>query len=268
MSDDLLHDLRELPPSSLDISPDFYERVMTTARRRQRVKRAGIAGVAASVVGAVVAVSVSLSSISSTARLDPVTPASPSAATATPAPSPTTSPEPSASPMTSPSAAPTSVSVLPPVPATTSAPVAVVSYPPLAYANLPSPCPNGYTGDTTAAGFVVVCIPPGYLPGPGASGCPEGSTLTQGPALCYTKQGAFVPFSGGPDVPPIASASLPPPTTCQGGYAQAGHSLCAPAAYVPRAGYSCPAGSVLGTDPGFCFTSAVRDTIVAPVPNS
>ena len=133
MTEDLQRDLRELPPPSLDVPTDFYERVMHRARRRQRVMVFGSTGLAAAVV----------------------------------APNPSS------------------------------------SLPPISLTSLPTPsCQSGY-------------LPAGTL------------------------------------------------TTVSG------FLHCVPAAYLPRAGYACPAGSEFATSPApLCFTSATKDTIVAPVPSS
>jgi hypothetical protein len=151
----------------------------------------------------------------------------------------------------------------------TSAPAVVVDYPPLSYANLPYPtvCPSGYVADNAvASGMVIDCVPPAYMLSNGET-CPAGSSITQGGEECYslTQKGMIVAVSGA-NLPPVDSASFPKPA-CQSGYSQAGYGPCAPDAYVPRAGYACPAGSILGTNPGFCFTSDQKTTIVAPVSN-
>jgi hypothetical protein len=75
VTEDLRRDLRELPPPSLDVPGDFYERVIATVRRRRRARWAGCAAVALAVSVASVAVGLSSSGGSSTARLVPVTPA-------------------------------------------------------------------------------------------------------------------------------------------------------------------------------------------------
>ncbi len=279
MTEDLRRDLRELPPLSLDVPTDFYDRVMTTARRRQRVMRAGSASLAAAVVAAVVVVSVSLAATSSTARLVPVTPPpSPSTSAPSPSPTPTTTPTPSQTPSpsaVSPSPPATSAVVVPPPSPSTSAPVAV-SYPPLTYADLPYPgCPSGYDSYGNPGLGSQFCIPPAYVPQENFS-CPAGSHETMGPALCMTDGNATVvePVAN-PSLPPISLASTPRPA-CQNGYVAAGTLgtvagalHCVPAAYLPGAANNCPAGSQFATDPApLCFTSATKDTIVAAAPTS
>ncbi len=274
MTDDLQHDLRQLPPPSLDVSPDFCDRVMTTARHRQRIRRAGATGLAAAVVGVIVAVSVSLTSTSNTARLVPITPPSPSAVTPTPSPSETPTPTPSASATPSPVV---SAASAPPSLTPTSAPPVVVSYPPLSYANLPYPatCPTGYEAYGNWGTESAMCVPPGYGP-KDTNDCPAGSHWSMGPVVCSSDgqpYGIVAPKSS-PGLPSIPFANLPTPS-CQSGYAEAGtfptvNGLlhCAPAAYLPRAGYTCPAGSQFFTDPApLCFTSTTKETIVAPVPS-
>jgi hypothetical protein len=278
MTEDLRRDLRELPPPSLDVPGDFYERVIASAGRRRRAMWAGSTGVAAAVVAAVVAVSVSLASTSSTARLIPVTPP-PSPSAVTPTPAPTTSPSastPASQAPASPSARP--VSAAPPVVTSTSTPAVVVDYPPRSYANLPSPatCPSGYNGYGNPGTGSEMCIPPGYGP-LDVNDCPAGSHWSMGPVVCSSdaQPAAIVAPVSHAGLPSLPFASLPTPS-CQNGYLAAGTFTtvtgllhCAPAAYLPRAGYTCPAGSELATDPApLCFTSGPKDTIVAPVPTS
>lgn len=106
MSDDLRRNLHELPPPSLDVPHDFFDRVMGEARHRRRVKLAGSSAVAAVVAAALVFAGLSLSSDTSTDRVIPIRPA-PTAAM--PTPSPTASPTPTPSDgTTTPSAPPAS----------------------------------------------------------------------------------------------------------------------------------------------------------------
>ena len=70
MTEDLRHDLLELPPS-MDLPDDFYDRVMHKARRRQRGMRAATAGFAAAVIAAIVVGGMTLTDASSVDRIVP-----------------------------------------------------------------------------------------------------------------------------------------------------------------------------------------------------
>ena len=117
-----------------------------------------------------------------------------------------------------------------------------------------------------------LCVPPGYVPQK-TNDCPVGSHWSMGPVICASDSAPFklvAPISS-PGLPSLLFSSLPAPS-CQNGYlptgtlATAGGPLhCAPAAYLPRARYACPSGSILGSAPALCFTSEQKDTIVAPV---
>ncbi len=84
MSSELRRDLQQLPPH-MDITTDFYDRVMIKARRRQYAKRVGSTGIAAAVVGIVIAITVNVTGTASTAQIIPV---APPATSSSPSPSP------------------------------------------------------------------------------------------------------------------------------------------------------------------------------------
>jgi hypothetical protein len=151
-----------------------------------------------------------------------------------------------------------------------------VTYPALAYADLPYPgCPSGYVSYGNPGLGSQFCVPPAYEPQEGYS-CPAGSQATMGPVFCV-KEGSpqIVQPVPSPTLPPIAFTSLPSPA-CLNGDVPAGTLTtvtgalhCVAAVYLPRTGYSCPAGSEPLTDPApLCFTAGTKDTIVAPVPSS
>lgn len=160
MSDDLRHDLRDLPPM-LDVPTDFYERVITQARRRRRAVRAAATGFTAAVVAVVVAVAVSFSNVNSTARLVPITPP-PSAVT----------------PTTSPTVPPSvSTSTTPSPPATPSTPATVASVQP---SSAPSaPVPTAVTPVDTSILAYGDCLTPTVEPSAIVTACADRGLVFQ-----------------------------------------------------------------------------------------
>jgi hypothetical protein len=91
MSDDLLRDLRELPPP-LDIPHDFFDGIMAKVRRRRRARRVASATVALVVAFVGIVIGLNVSSNSATERIVPITPSPSSAPTIQPTPGPSVTP--------------------------------------------------------------------------------------------------------------------------------------------------------------------------------
>jgi hypothetical protein len=271
MTPDLPRDLHRLPPH-LDITPDFYDQVITKARRRQRTRRAGATAIAGAAIAAIITVTLNATNTSATQQIVPIAPPTTQAPTPTPSPSPTPSPTPTPPAETTP-APPTSPPVAPSTINPSTSPVTAAAYPDLAYYDLPRPtvCPTG----STAAGDgndTDLCLPDAYLPKDAAS-CPSSSRLMNGRLICVETSNSNLLVAAKPNqsLRPILLADFVGPS-CPTGDLETGLSPTTPAqllhciqpVYQLRTGYSCPTGSQPATlRVTLCFTSS-KEVVVAP----